>query len=108
MIRFLRRVSYVLLGVVVPTLVVFTVKFYTERKLIFEEKYLLMWTMLTILISISLILSCLALKRVSELKDQNKILIQLVIELKSQSEKNHYENISYQQNSREIFIDLED
>jgi hypothetical protein len=101
MVRFFRNLSYVLASIITPTLVYFTSKFYVNKSLAFEEAYFPVWTILVIMISFSLVLSCFALRQNKELKD-------LILDLKSQSENNHYENMGYMQNTRELFMDSED
>lgn len=108
MVRFFKKLSYVLAFTITPTLVYFTSKFYMNKSLVFEETYLPVWTLVVSAISFSLILSCLSLKKMGEIQKQNKELKELIIDLKSQSENNHYESIGYMQNTREYFMKLED
>lgn len=114
MIKILKGVLYTTITIVLPVLVFITGKFYINKHLSFGQESLMFWTLIVILISISLIIGCFALKGNSDLKKrlanvevQNEELKVLIKTLSSQLENNHCESIEYMQNTRELFMEDE-
>lgn len=106
--KLLKRISFGILVVVLPTLVVMTGKFYMEKQLTFEQSSMWIWTIFTIMISFSMITSCRALKKCEKIEKQNMELKNLILDLTSQSENRHYESIEYMQNTRELLLSTEE
>lgn len=105
MIKILRNIFKVISAIVFPVLVFITGKFYVEKHLSFEQSYLVLWTFVVSLISISLVIGLYALRSLSDMKKQNEELKQLIQELSRQTENNHHESILYMQNSRELLME---
>lgn len=107
MVKILKGIVYATISIALPVLVFVTGKFYINKHLSFGQDSLFLWTLLVVLISISLIIGCFALKGIAELKKQNEELKVIIQDLKSQSENNHCESIKYMQNTRELFMEDE-
>lgn len=105
MIKILRNVLNIISIIVFPILIFVTGKFYVNKHLSFEQGYIILWTVVIILILISLVIGLYALKCLLELKKQNEELKQSLQEFIRKSENNHYENMMYMQNSRELLME---
>lgn len=105
MVKYLKIIFHIICAILFPILIFYTGKFYIDKHLNFEYGYLVLWTVVIILISISLIIGCYALKSLHEVKKQNEELKLLIQDLTRQTENNHYESMRYAQNSRELFME---
>lgn len=113
--RKLKIFSWLLVITIVPSMVYYSSKFYIEKSLNFTANCLLGWTIIVSLIILSVILNLVVVKirnkiynKLIKTQDQNEELKQLIKTLISQAENNHFEDVGYQQGTREIVLDLID
>ena len=89
-------------------IVYYTSKFYFEGELFFDNKMILAWTIIVVLIISSLIVGLLSVWKVYKLDKENLELKELVLQLNEHSE-NHYDSLcNHLQNSRELSLDIFD
>ena len=86
----------------------YTSKFYFEVDLFFDNKMILAWTIIVVLIILSLIVGLFSVWKVYKLDKENLELKELVLQLNEYSE-NHYDSLcNYLLNSRELSLDIFD
>ena len=90
---------------IIPCLVYCATKFYCEKQLIFNSADILGFTIIVSLILLSFVFSSWLLFKFNKLNKQNIEMMVLLDKIDHNIENNHYENIAYQQNTRELFLD---
>ena len=89
-------------------IVYYTSKFYFEGELFFDNKMILAWTIIVVLIILSLSVGLFSVWKVYKLDKENLELKELVLQLNEHSE-NHYDSLcNYLLNSRELSLDIFD
>ena len=84
-------------------IVYYTSKFYFEGELFFDNKMILAWTIIVVLIISSLIVGLFSIWKVYKL-DKEKLVLQL-----NEHSENHYDSLcNYLLNSRELSLDIFD
>lgn len=82
---------------VVPCLIYYSSKFYCSKSLSFEKSAILGWTIIVSLILFNIVQTFFLQRNVDALHKENKELKDIIV-------KNHYDNINYQKNTREIIM----
>lgn len=82
---------------VIPCLVYYSSKFYYHSSLSFGESSLVGWTIVVTLIIYNMIQTFLLSRKIEKLSKEN-------MGLKDAIMKNHYEDINFQKNTREIIM----
>lgn len=84
----------------IPSVIYYTVKYYINHCLSFEESAILGFTLICSLITFGLMFSVYNAYLVSKLTKK-------VNNLEKQIEEYHYDNIEYHENNRDILLDME-
>lgn len=93
---------------IVPCLFYYMGKFYLYKQLVFDSTYLIGGTILSILVICGLLLNGIILHNLKSLHRDNQELHKIITYLSSSVESNPFEDLQYQQNTREIILDREE
>ena len=103
--KLLKGVSIVLFVVIGFSVVYYTSKFYWAKLLTFGSNSLILWTILSFLILISIILSLYSCNKVCKQEIKIEELKTLIVELGNKESEHHYSVLEYLNNSRDISLD---
>lgn len=87
-------------------LIYFTIKYYWNQKLTFNEGDLFGWSVIVLIILITLLIGIINNIEIKKVKEQNKELITIVKEICNNQENICEEVLVTLQNSREISLDI--
>lgn len=91
-------IYWLTVGIAVPCVVYYWSKFYCDGHIEFTSRALPLWTVICSLLILSLIVGFVNMIHIKRLEEQNRKLQEIII-------RNHYENISFQKNTREIMME---
>ena len=103
--KVLKEVSIFLSIVIGFSIVYYTSKFYWDKSLTFNASSLILWTIVSFLILISIILSLYSCYKVCRQESQIEELKILIKKLCNQESEHHYSVLESLNNSRDISLD---
>lgn len=98
--------TYTFSAISIFSLIYFTVKYYHDSKLSFNEDGILGWTILILVILATLIIGIVNNHEILSVKEQNKDLLKIVNKLLERQDDVCDEILETLQNSREISLDI--
>lgn len=91
----------------IPSLCYYIIKYYIHGSLNFEQSMIVIFTLLSSLMIIGILLGVYNAYQNLKLHNQNLALHNEIVELNRKIEEYHYDNIEYHENNRDILLDLE-
>lgn len=103
--KVLKGVSVVLFVIIGFSIVYYTSKFYWDKSLTFNANSLILWTIISFLILVSVMLSLYSCHKVCQQELQIEELKILIKKLCNQESEHHYSVLESLNNSRDISLD---